>query len=64
MAGQLAMAEKGVMEHTELEPKATVQPMPETLKREAGLVLDTEGLADGNSLRLAPDGHVGAALIR
>jgi hypothetical protein len=45
-------------EHSELERAYTVQPLPDAVKREAGLVLDTEGLADRGSLRLAGDGHV------
>lgn len=42
----------------ELERTATVQALPDSVRKEAGLLLDTEGLAGQSSLKLAPDGHV------
>lgn len=46
------------MQHSELTRELTVQPLPEGVKVEGGLLLDVEGLSDQTSLRLAPDGHV------
>ena len=42
----------------ELERSETVQALPDSVRMEAGLLLDTEGLAGQSSLKLAPDGHV------
>ena len=50
--------EKPGMQHVDLTRELTVQPLPEGVKVEGGLLLDVEGLSDQTSLRLAPDGHV------
>jgi hypothetical protein len=42
----------------ELSRSLTVDPFPETLKAEGGILLDTEGLKGPDVLRLAKDGHV------
>lgn len=46
------------MQHLEIERTLTVQPLPEAVKAEGGLLLDTEGRDTQGSLRLASDGHV------
>lgn len=51
-------SDKAGMMHHELERELTVQPLPAGIKIEGGLLLDTEGLSDQTSLRLAPDGRV------
>lgn len=56
------MMEKNASDHREYEANSlknvpTIQPMPEGLKSEAGVVLDISGKTD-SSLKLAEDGHV------
>ena len=53
---------KEAAEHHELERAMTVQPLPESVKAEGGLLLDIEEQKGQTSLRLASDGHVSQAL--
>lgn len=49
---------KAETQHKELTHTLTVQPLPDAVKAEGGLLLNAEGLDGQLSLRLAPNGHV------
>lgn len=49
---------KSDVEMVDVERTVTVDALPESIKAEGGLVLDTENLATTEGLKLAKDGHV------
>lgn len=51
-------AEKGQVDMAEVAPAVTIEPLPNRLRVDGGIVLDVEGLADSTNLKLAADGHV------
>lgn len=52
------MDEKSGSSHLESGTPEMVKALPDGIRRDAGLVLDTEGLDGQLSLKVAADGHV------
>lgn len=50
--------EKPEYAHDEQGSTVMVKPIPDAVKSEAGILVDTEGFQGESSLKLAPDGHV------
>lgn len=52
------MDEKPVITHRDPKEPGLVAPLPDSVRREGGLLLDAEGFDGQLSLKLASDGHV------